>query len=246
MLDKELIKRNFSQSAPDYEKHAVLQKEMADELLSMIGGSIPKKILDIGCGTGYLTRKLAEKFPEAEVMGIDIAPGMIEVAREKNSRGNLVFEIGDGEELDFSDNQFDLVISNASLQWMEAQRVLEAVLRVLKPNGRFIFNTFGPATLRELRDSGFRTNYFTPADELKKIGRKGFECVCLESEIRTVHFSSVKELIFHLKETGAQTKMPGSSGDRSGGSFKEYREKYGRGDRIPASFEIILGHLVKT
>ena len=86
MLDKNEISRNFSSSAVRYDEHSALQREMADDLLSLLTTKPlinPSAILDIGCGTGYLTRKLAELFPAARVEGIDIAKGMIDEAQKQ-------------------------------------------------------------------------------------------------------------------------------------------------------------------
>lgn len=203
MLDKRIISRNFSQSARDYDKHAVLQKEMADRLLSLLPEIDPRKILDIGCGTGYLTKKLADRFPKAEIIGIDIAPGMIEVA-EKQKRGNLSFRVGDGEETE-GNNEYDLVISNASLQWMDVKKVFFCVAEILEQKGVFAFTTFGPKTLRELKECGFRVNDFPAVEELEKQLKPNFNNIFLASQIVRQTFKSIRDLIYHLKELGAQT-----------------------------------------
>ncbi len=230
MLDKELIKKNFSRSAKEYDKHAVLQKEMADRLLSSLPQIDPKRVLDIGCGTGYLAEKLAEKFPQAEIVGIDIAPGMIEAAG-KRKRGNLFFRVDDGEELKEKE-KYNLVVSNASLQWMEAPKVFASVAALLDTGGIFTFTTFGPATLRELRECGFRVNDFPEVEELEKQLQQNFSNIYLTSRIVRQTFKSVRELACHLKELGAQAtdrnermKLP---------SFKRQGE-------FMATFEIIYG-----
>lgn len=243
MLDKRIISRNFSQSARDYDKHAVLQKALANELLSLAGKLEPKRILDIGCGTGYLTRRLAETFPKAEVIGIDIAPGMIEVARNKNSRANLNFIAGDGEDIPLENLTFDLVVSNASLQWMDAKRVFAGAHKVLNPGGRFIFTTFGPQTLRELKVSGFRVNKFLSVVELKGIAGNLFSTIRLKSKIVRQRFEGVKELIYHLKEIGAQSADKRKS-EYSLSAFKEYKEKFSSNGCIYATYELIYGIII--
>jgi malonyl-CoA O-methyltransferase len=202
MLDKEQIRKNFSRSAREYEKHAVLQKSMADDLLSLLPDVDPKRIMDIGCGTGYLAGKLAERFPSAEIIGIDIAPGMIEVA-EKRKRDNLFFRIDDGEEVK-GKSEYGLVVSNASLQWMEAPKVFAGVAGSLKPGGIFAFTTFGPGTLRELKGCGFRVNDFPAMEELEKQLKQNFGNISLAARIVRQTFKSVRDLVYHLKELGAQ------------------------------------------
>jgi malonyl-CoA O-methyltransferase len=238
MPDKELISRNFSASAADYDRHAVMQREMADRLLSLLNTyNLPlRTILDIGCGTGYLTGKLAEAFPSARVEGIDIAPGMIAVA-EKQERSNLSFIVGDGEAA--SGHDYDLVVSNASLQWMSIEKVFARVVSLLKPGGLFFFTTFGPKTLIELKECGFRVNEFPDTIAIEQLLKPDFHNVFLASQVYHEEFPGVKELIYYLKELGAQATDEGGSFSPS--AFRQYKEKYGDGEGVTASFELVYG-----
>ena len=244
MLDKEQIKKNFSRSAPDYERHAQLQNGLADELFSSLDGFEPKRVLDLGCGTGYLTRKLAEKFPAAEVMGIDIAPGMIEVANNRNKRKNLKFAVGDGESISFGDGIFDVLVSNASLQWMNMGKVLGGARRALQSGGRFVFNTFGPQTLKELKASGFHVNEFLSVNQLIELADRHFKIIEIKSRVISQRFGNVKELVCHLREIGAQN--PGSNPKADAlRAIKRYRERHSLGEYVIASYEVISGYLTK-
>ncbi|MBI5078753.1 methyltransferase domain-containing protein [Candidatus Saganbacteria bacterium] len=238
MPDKEEIKRNFSRSAPEYDRHAVLQAKMADKLFAAVRGLNPERILDIGCGTGYLTRRLAENFPRAKVLGIDIAPGMIEVAKEKEGGDNLVFRVGDGENLLFDKRSFDLVVSNASLQWMDAGKTARQVRRVLRPGGHFVFTTFGPQTLRELGEAGFRVNKYLSAGEMeKRLKKEKFKPIFCEARVKRQKFDSLSALILYLKKIGARSRVKGAKPD--GRVLKSYR----KGESpLKVSFEVITGH----
>ena len=242
MPDKELISRNFSASAEVYNSHSVMQREMADRLLSFLTPPLTSspisltKILDIGCGTGYLTLKLAEQFPSARVEGIDIAPGIIAVA-EKLKRSNLSFTVGDGEEV--SGSGYDLVVSNASLQWMEIGKAFARVASLLKPGGLFVFTTFGPKTLIELKECGFRVNEFPDTIAIEQLLKPNFHNVFLASQVYHEEFPGVKELIYYLKELGAQTADEGATFSPS--AFRQYKEKYSTSDGVTASFEPIYG-----
>lgn len=245
MLDKELISRNFSQSAGNYEAHALLQKEMADELFARVMTLKPKNILDIGCGTGYLANRLAEKMPTATVKGLDIASGMIGVANNNYRSPNLSFLVGDGEELGANRQLFDLIVSNASLQWMDMARTLAGAAAVLRAGGHFLFNTFGPGTLYELKASGFHVNEFLSVNRLLELADRRYKIVEIRSRTVQQRFHSAKELIRHLKEVGAHNPR---SGPRANilGSLKKYKEKYAAGTGVVASYEIIFGHLLKA
>jgi len=245
MLNKGEIIKNFSQSARDYDKHALLQKALADELFSSVPKLNPQKILDIGCGTGYLARRLAGRFPQAEVVGMDIAPGMIKVASQRNRLENLAFVVDDGEELSFARHSFDLVVSNASLQWMDAEKVFGGAWKVLRPGGYFVFTTFGPRTLYELRESGFRVNRFKSIGELKNLLGRKFKFNRMESNIATQKFRSVRELVCHLKELGAQSLDRNLKPKQNVlQAFKEYKKNFGSIGYIIASYEVILGFLI--
>ncbi len=232
MLNKQRIGINFSRGAADYDQHARLQKEMADQLLERIKGLSPLRVLDIGCGTGYMTRQMAAMFPRAEVIGIDIAPGMIEEAK-KRARERPRFISGDGERLAFPDHCFDLIVSNATFQWMAAERALAEAGRTLKRGGRVELNTFGPETLKELKAAGFTTNELNSVEELRDIAARFFKEVRLTRRIVEQRFSSVKELILHLKKIGAQTRS-----EKSKGYLRRRLDQ-----PITATFEIISGSL---
>jgi malonyl-CoA O-methyltransferase len=242
MLDKEKIIENFSRSAAEYEKHAFLQMKMADELLASVRMIKASKILDVGCGTGYLADQLAKSFPAAEVVGIDIAPGMIETAKVKYKQNNLLFAVGDGEGLPFGRAAFDLVVSNASLQWMSAPAVFAEVNRVIIGGGRFFFSTFGPATLREMKLSGFRINQFDSIKSLKTAARGKFKSITIGSSLVAMTFKSIKEIIFHLKEVGANTNDRAKMNDKElFKAFKKYNNEFKVNGQAKISYEIIFG-----
>src|SRR3989339_300198 len=131
-MNKELVRANFSRGAAVYDHEAFLQKELADQLLATLADLCPTRILDLGCGTGYLTRRLAERYPRAFVVGVDLAPGMIEAARRGPLR-SVKYQVADAE--CFDEGRYDLIVANAALQWMDLPRVFSNVLKLLDPGG---------------------------------------------------------------------------------------------------------------
>ncbi len=114
----------------------------AFELLGALGG---ERILDLGCGDGALTERIAAA--GAEVVGVDADPAMIAVAQ---GRG-LDARLGDGRELAFA-GEFDAVFSNAALHWMgEPAPVVDGVCRALKPGGRFVGEFGGHGNIAAIR-----------------------------------------------------------------------------------------------
>jgi malonyl-CoA O-methyltransferase len=205
-IDKEKIKRSFSKSAAHYDDHADVQKEMMSRLSSLISGDF-KRILDVGSGTGTFVKMLSKKYRCSQVVGIDIAPGMVKTASSKIEEKSSSFLIGDGEALPFKESEFDLVVSNASLQWMDPEKVFSEVARVLQPQGSFYFTTFGPATLCELKKVGLSVNDFPQKHELEKFLSNHFKKVEITNEIVTRRYADVFELFFYLKEIGAQNPI---------------------------------------
>lgn len=100
----------------------------------------PRRILDAGCGTGYLLRRLAARCPQAtELAGVDPAPAMIGAAQAAAADGRLRWLEGTAEELPFPDGSFDLVVSTTSFDhWADQQAGLEQCARVLAPGGSLV------------------------------------------------------------------------------------------------------------
>lgn len=115
--------------------------------LDLLDPQVGERVLDVGCGDGALTRKIAER--GASVVGIDNSPELLEVARE---RGLEVIE-GDAAEMAFV-AEFDAAFSNAALHWMlDKERVAHAIFRALKPGGRFAGEMGGKGNLSCLREA---------------------------------------------------------------------------------------------
>lgn len=119
-------------SAGSYEAHARFVSELGAGALEWLAPRAGERILDLGCGDGALTARIAET--GARVRGVDMSPSLLEAARERG----LDVEQMDGHALTFSD-EFDAVFSNAALHWMTRPvEVLQGVARALRPGGRFV------------------------------------------------------------------------------------------------------------
>ena len=79
------IQRGFSESAKNYDRFSALHRGIADKLFERVARErTPSALLDVGCGTGYLTVKIKGHFPQSKIIGLDLAPGMIEEASRKH------------------------------------------------------------------------------------------------------------------------------------------------------------------
>ncbi|OIJ13061.1 malonyl-[acyl-carrier protein] O-methyltransferase BioC [Anaerobacillus alkalilacustris] len=156
MIDKKLLQRRFSRNSRTYDKYANVQKIMAKELIKTIDKEKNDKeinILEIGCGTGYLTKQLCMIFPNAKITAVDLAPGMIEVAKEKLKGMSVTFLCGDIEEISLKGN-YDIIVSNATFQWVnDFEEVIKRLLLFLREDGILTFSTFGNRTFQELHNS---------------------------------------------------------------------------------------------
>jgi trans-aconitate methyltransferase len=114
-----------------YEENARFVSELGAALVELLNPKPGERILDIGCGDGLLTERVAEA--GARVVGVDSSPAMVEAA----ARRGLDARALDAHSLAF-DHEFDAAFSNAALHWMkqDPDRVLRGIHRALKPGGR--------------------------------------------------------------------------------------------------------------
>ncbi|MFO8142970.1 MAG: malonyl-ACP O-methyltransferase BioC [Marinobacter sp.] len=149
---KQSIARGFGGACRTYDSASRLQKAMGDTLLASIPGDVsPETILDLGCGTGWFTRRLATEYPTAAITGADLAPGMLEQAQAAGPNTTAWLN-ADAEQLPLADHSVDLIFSNLMIQWSRRPDVvLEECQRVLKPGGFVAISTLLDGTLHELK-----------------------------------------------------------------------------------------------
>ncbi|WP_158521445.1 malonyl-ACP O-methyltransferase BioC [Kushneria konosiri] len=150
---KHRIATSFSRAAPHYDHHAGLQREVADDLLRALPTrAMPQRLADVGCGTGYVTRGLRARYPEATITGIDPAPGMLEEAARRHGHGRLYWQSGEAEQLPFADECLDMVVSSLAIQWCATpEGFLREAERTLRPGGWLAFTTLLDGSLNELK-----------------------------------------------------------------------------------------------
>jgi len=151
---KARIERAFSAQADAYDAVALVQGQVAAGLAARIrarGGARPKRILEIGCGTGLLSAHLAGMFPEAALLLTDISPDMLGRARARLGRAHR-YRVLDGEYPEALEGKFDLIASSLAVQWFgDLQGGLARLSRLLAPGGRLVFATLGARTFVEWR-----------------------------------------------------------------------------------------------
>ena len=112
-MDKSVIQDNFSRNACSYDNHSSVQAGCAERLSALVSDLAPGgDILEIGCGTGIFTSKLAGLYRDARITAMDISEEMVNIARRKVPGGNIRFVTTDGGKIS-AEEKFDLIVSNA-------------------------------------------------------------------------------------------------------------------------------------
>lgn len=259
-LDRKLMRAAFERAAPTYDRAAVVQREVADRLVSRLDliKLAPRRVLDAGCGTGYCTRALAGRYRDAHLVGVDLAHAMARAARSGRGigarwTGREAFLCGNLERLPFGARQFDLILSSLALQWCELDTAFAESARVLADDGLFLFATFGPDTLHELRaawravdDSVHVHGFLDMHDVGDALVRAGFRDPVMDVERLTVTYANVRELLRDLKAIGAHNVAAGRfkalTGRRHFARFERAYLEMETNGRLPASYEIVFGH----
>ncbi len=260
-IKKQTIADSFSKAAASYDASAFLQQEVASRLLERLSlmNTSAKTILDVGCGTGYCTTILDKKFSKAKLTGIDIAPGMIEFAiKQKKFFSKIDYQVADVEELPFDNNQYDLVFSNLTIQWLENhQQVFSELNRVLKPGGLLIFSTLGPDTLMELKESWSKVDQDVHVNQFYDMHIVGdavhnaqFENTVIDRDVISLTYKTMLGLMKDLKSIGAHNMHSQRNKGLLGKSkFKKLTDEYENfrweDGQLPATYEVIYGHAWK-
>ncbi|WP_456468993.1 class I SAM-dependent methyltransferase [Archaeoglobus sp.] len=130
-----MSKIDFSKIAKEYDEYATVQKSASKILLELLKIGDSEDVLDLGCGTGQLTRKI-RALTSGKVVGIDPSEGMIREAIEKSKGLDIVYEVKSAEEMDYEEN-FDVIFCNSVFQWFrDPEKAIRNCYRALKKNGR--------------------------------------------------------------------------------------------------------------
>ena len=263
---KQDVRRSFDAAANTYDDNAFLQREVADRLFERLDyvKVAPNRIVELGCGTGYATQKLLARYPSAQLTALDLAPAMLACTRNVIPKKGGVLNLfarkpaadlvcADAEVLPIADASIDVVLSSLTLQWCDPQVVAREVARVLRAQGLFMFTTFGPDTLKELRtafrqiDDHTHVNSFVDMHDIgDMLVEAGFADPVMDQEIITLTYSDLKSMLRELKGIGAHNVMP----DRPAGLMGRQRwqrmvaayEAFRSNERLPATYEVVYGH----
>lgn len=267
LVDKRQVRRSFEHAAATYDAAAILQHEVCTRVLERLDyiRLEPAVILDAGSGTGNALAGLAQRYPRARIIALDVALAMLARGRSRVPRWKSLLTgrsppaavCGDIEQLPLTAGSIGMVWSNLALQWVhDLQHAFGEMRRVLAPGGLLMFSTFGPDTLRELRAAYAGTDRHTHVNrfiDMHDIGdmlvKAGFADPVMDMETFTLTYAEVRELMRDLKAIGAhnvtQGRPAGLSGKTLLRSVAQNYEALRRDGRLPATFEVVYGHAWK-
>ncbi|WP_217884467.1 malonyl-ACP O-methyltransferase BioC [Thioflexithrix psekupsensis] len=264
-LARDKVAQSFGRMAAQYEQHAQLQQFIGDFLLERLHDIKinPQRIVDLGSGSGWLSRKLTARYPKATCYSLDVALPMLQQAQQKRpvsfwpfSRPRQFLICADAMQLPLADHSIDLLVSNLMLQWCnDFAPIFQEIARVLKPDGILLFTSFGPDTLRELRQSWATVDNYSHVNrfiDMHDLGdallRSGFTHPVMDTDWLYYHYPDVKSILRSLKNIGAHNIMQGRLKTLTGKNrfqqmiqaYETLRQQQG----LPVTYEVIYGHAV--
>lgn len=275
MINRQRVKQHFSKSAESYDEAAVIQRQTAKDIAERIDLlAVPiNAVLELGCGTGLLTTELLRRNPKLNLTAVDLAEGMLHYTKLSLKPVKLSWRFwdkpssfvdlvqADAYKLPFADGSFDLIVSNFMLQWCsDLDAVFTEMRRVLNPGGALLFSTFGPDTLKELRQAWLTVEgdkahtRFNDFIDMHDIGdaliRCGFGQPVMDADQIRLLYKNPIDVMHDLKALGATNakKKPtdlksGLMGrDRLTAVIKAYDQQPKDQGLAVATFEVVQGH----
>lgn len=204
---KDLNKDFFNQIVSEYDdlikKHVPFYADIFWTIFRYLPKDFnPKHILELGCGTGNLTKLLHEKYPDAKITAVDAASEMLKTTEERLKGADLRLIESYFEKLDFKENSFDLIISNLAIHHLvdnEKQNIFNQIKKWLKPGGLFVLAD----VVRAVSDKIYEEDWIIFKEDNLKAGMSPENLAKLVEHSRTCdHYATVPDLLVWLKKAG--------------------------------------------
>ena len=207
-IDKNIIKKKFIDSIKTYDENATVQKKMAKELIDFVtndSGTKFNHILEIGSGTGLLTKEIVDNIDFKKLITNDLSSDYKSIIRGIVSNLNIDYKFieGDAEfSIDFPENN-DLVISNATFQWFN--NLNEFVIKsnkLLNKNGILAFTTFGKNNFNEISSISNAGLDYISLEKILENTQNSFELIHTHTYEEKIFFKTPIDVLKHIKKTG--------------------------------------------
>lgn len=264
-LDKRRVRRSFERAASSYDRAAAVPRAIAERLFEHLDPVRlePRRVLDLGAGTGADVRSLARRYRRAVVLAADLSPAMLSVARGRRRswlRGRERFLCADAERLPLAGASIDLVYSNLMLPWvLDPGPLLDELRRVLAPGGLLAFSTLGPDTLKELAEAwaevdaggehgaGVHVHAFADMHDVgDALVAAGFADVVMDAERLTVRYPDFAALAAELRALGARNlargRRPTLTGRCRFAAMRARCEAKADAGGLPVTVEVVYAH----
>ncbi|AXS79036.1 methyltransferase domain-containing protein [Dechloromonas sp. HYN0024] len=267
-VDQPQVGRRFARAAAAYGEGDFFAREVdrrMQERLDFVKLE-PTRILDLGCSRGGSFAGLAARYPQAELIGLDVAPAMLLAGRTQRAGWQRWLGLGkqaeplrlaaDAAHLPLKSRVTQIVWSNLLLHWLDDPvPALAEAHRVLDVGGLLMFSTLGPDTLKELRtafsDGYAHTQRFADLHDLgDMLVGCGFADPVMDMEVITLTYDDLDTMFAELRAAGSSCAMKarrhGLTGRKSWDSGRAAYEAMRKDGRLPATFEVIYGHAWKV
>lgn len=208
MIQKSQVAQRFAKAHQSYDAHALVQKQIYQHLMQLMQQHLPAKqlgkALEVGCGSGGLTRELLLNFQINQLFLNDLYPEIQQhISASEYPETQMNWLIGDIEAQPLPQH-LDLALSSSALQWInDLNALLQRIHQVLNPQAYLCFSTFGPQNLQEIKAlTGQGLHYQTLPEIQALLSEAGFEVLHLSESLETLRFDHPKAVLQHLKATG--------------------------------------------
>lgn len=220
---KASIASQFGSAAPYYNEHANLQKDVAKRLIASLEPwrdmLPPGPVIELGCGTGFVTEGLVELYPNRAIEATDLSPEMVSFCKEKfRDHENVSFRVQDAEEIPYEEPHYAMTVSGFSAQWFkDPAQTLGKWLEITKPGGLLLASFPGSESFPQWREKckelglPFTGNTLPDVEEMVVKMSLGPAQVDYYEDSVTQTFNSAKDFFRHLKNVGASTQLDGRS-----------------------------------
>lgn len=212
---KALIGAAFAAAAERYDEGADVQRRVAQRLAAMAAAEWPTtdaQILEIGCGTGLLTREICRRWPRAALIATDLVPEMVDATARQGLGARLMTM--DGELPTFDAPRFDLILSSLTFQWFaDLPGALARLHGLLRPGGSLWFATMGAESFASWRAAHQQAGVTSglpdyPDLEALRAMLARFGGAIVQEEYLPVPDAGGHALIRHFRTIGAQVPRP--------------------------------------